>query len=164
MTTHLIARRTAVAQTILTALAQCGGNRSHAAVVAGYADASSMRRAARRAGHIPYLTGRVFVHGDGPLRARLVGRGSSVHGHGQRRVSVEVTQMPDPGDGRQCRWAQVDHALLGFPSAQVRAGAGVTRSRMGDERMPLVRVYERELTPEECAEALAEVIAAERLA
>lgn len=50
MTTHLTARRTAVAQTILDALAQCGGNRSHAAEVAGYADASSMRRAARRAG------------------------------------------------------------------------------------------------------------------
>lgn len=50
MATHLAARRTAIAQTILAALAQCGGNRSHAAEVAGYADASSMRRAARRAG------------------------------------------------------------------------------------------------------------------
>jgi hypothetical protein len=47
---HQTAAREAIARTIRDALRRAEGNRTRAAELAGYADASALRRAARRAG------------------------------------------------------------------------------------------------------------------
>lgn len=94
---------------------------------------------------LPYV-----IRGGGPLRFRWEARGRSIRGHGQAHVRLCLTRQQDRSP-RVSLWTCVFATQCCAPASITD---GSTRGQMaGDERTPLSRIRERELSGPE-AEAV----------